>query len=89
MVDFDLGLGLVWVVVWWWWWLDFKDGDRCPRLGLDLGLVMGGFVVRRGGGKVVGGFSGQRQALRSGLAWKHSIDVGTGVTDADYRGLWV
>uniref|UniRef100_A0A2K1XXZ2 dUTP diphosphatase n=1 Tax=Populus trichocarpa TaxID=3694 RepID=A0A2K1XXZ2_POPTR len=23
---------------------------------------------------------------RSGLAWKHSIDVGAGVIDADYRG---
>ena len=29
-------------------------------------------------------------ALRSGLEWKHSIDVGVGVIDADYRGLvWV
>ena len=61
MVDFDLGLGLVWVVVWWWWRLDFRDGDGCPRLGLDLGLVMDGFVVHRGGGKVVGGSSGQWQ----------------------------
>ncbi|KAJ6880809.1 hypothetical protein NC652_033989 [Populus alba x Populus x berolinensis] len=26
-------------------------------------------------------------ALRSGLALKHSIDVGVGVIDADYRGL--
>ncbi|KAJ6874215.1 hypothetical protein NC651_032904 [Populus alba x Populus x berolinensis] len=25
-------------------------------------------------------------ALRSGLAWKHSIDVGVGVIDDDYRG---
>lgn len=25
-------------------------------------------------------------ASRSGLAWKHSIDVGAGVIDADYRG---
>lgn len=25
-------------------------------------------------------------APRSGLAWKHSIDVGAGVVDADYRG---
>lgn len=25
-------------------------------------------------------------APRSGLAWKHSIDVGAGVIDADYRG---
>ena len=24
-------------------------------------------------------------APRSGLAWKHSIDVGAGVIDADYR----
>ncbi|KAL6574315.1 hypothetical protein OROHE_001219 [Orobanche hederae] len=28
-----------------------------------------------------------RIAPRSGLAWKHSIDVGAGVVDADYRGL--
>ncbi|KAE8729224.1 Deoxyuridine 5'-triphosphate nucleotidohydrolase [Hibiscus syriacus] len=28
-----------------------------------------------------------RVAPRSGLAWKHSIDVGAGVIDADYRGL--
>jgi len=27
-----------------------------------------------------------RIAPRSGLAWKHSIDVGAGVVDADYRG---
>ncbi|KAL1534873.1 dUTP diphosphatase [Salvia divinorum] len=27
-----------------------------------------------------------RIAPRSGLAWKHSIDVGTGVVDADYQG---
>ncbi|PIA29158.1 hypothetical protein AQUCO_06200027v1 [Aquilegia coerulea] len=27
-----------------------------------------------------------RVASRSGLAWKHSIDVGAGVIDADYRG---
>ncbi|KAJ7541479.1 hypothetical protein O6H91_10G061400 [Diphasiastrum complanatum] len=27
-----------------------------------------------------------RIASRSGLAWKHSIDVGAGVIDADYRG---
>ena len=27
-----------------------------------------------------------RAAPRSGLAWKHSIDVGAGVVDADYRG---
>ncbi|KAH7425420.1 hypothetical protein KP509_11G053200 [Ceratopteris richardii] len=27
-----------------------------------------------------------RLAPRSGLAWKHSIDVGAGVIDADYRG---
>lgn len=27
-----------------------------------------------------------RIAPRSGLAWKHSIDVGAGVIDADYRG---
>ncbi|KAK1357438.1 hypothetical protein POM88_050694 [Heracleum sosnowskyi] len=26
------------------------------------------------------------KAPRSGLAWKHSIDVGAGVIDADYRG---
>ncbi|KAJ6880822.1 hypothetical protein NC652_033997 [Populus alba x Populus x berolinensis] len=26
-------------------------------------------------------------ALRSGLEWKHSIDVGVGVIDVDYRGL--
>ena len=25
-------------------------------------------------------------APRSGLAWKHSIDTGAGVVDADYRG---
>ncbi|KAG6750262.1 hypothetical protein POTOM_047359 [Populus tomentosa] len=25
-------------------------------------------------------------APRSGLAWKHSIDVGAGIIDADYRG---
>ncbi|KAK4857688.1 hypothetical protein QYF36_004525 [Acer negundo] len=42
---------------------DFGDGDGCPRLGLDLdlGLVMGGFVVRRGGSKVVGGSLRQQQ----------------------------
>lgn len=28
----------------------------------------------------------QFAAPRSGLAWKHSIDVGAGVIDADYRG---
>jgi dUTP pyrophosphatase len=27
-----------------------------------------------------------RVAPRSGLAWKHSIHVGAGVVDADYRG---
>lgn len=27
-----------------------------------------------------------RVAPRSGLAWKHSIDTGAGVVDADYRG---
>jgi hypothetical protein len=27
-----------------------------------------------------------RVAPRSGLAWKHSIDVGAGIIDADYRG---
>lgn len=27
-----------------------------------------------------------RIAPRSGLAWKHSLDVGAGVIDADYRG---
>jgi len=27
-----------------------------------------------------------RVAPRSGLAWKHSIDVGAGVIDSDYRG---
>jgi dUTP pyrophosphatase len=27
-----------------------------------------------------------RVAPRSGLAWKHSIDVGAGVIDEDYRG---
>ena len=27
-----------------------------------------------------------RIAPRSGLAWKHAIDVGAGVIDADYRG---
>ncbi|KAJ7548406.1 hypothetical protein O6H91_07G010500 [Diphasiastrum complanatum] len=27
-----------------------------------------------------------RIAPRSGLAWKHSIDIGAGVIDADYRG---
>lgn len=27
-----------------------------------------------------------RIAPRSGLAWKHSIDVGAGVIDADYKG---
>ncbi|KAJ0025575.1 hypothetical protein Pint_08938 [Pistacia integerrima] len=27
-----------------------------------------------------------RVAPRSGLAWKHSMDVGAGVIDADYRG---
>ena len=27
-----------------------------------------------------------RIAPRSGLAWKHSIDVGAGVVDEDYRG---
>ncbi|KAJ6874209.1 hypothetical protein NC651_032901 [Populus alba x Populus x berolinensis] len=26
-------------------------------------------------------------ALSSGLEWKHSIDVGVGVIDADYKGL--
>lgn len=26
------------------------------------------------------------EAPRSGLAWKHSIDVGAGVVDYDYRG---
>lgn len=29
---------------------------------------------------------GRPTAPRSGLAWKHSIDVGAGVVDADYRG---
>ncbi|XP_020098306.1 deoxyuridine 5'-triphosphate nucleotidohydrolase-like [Ananas comosus] len=28
-----------------------------------------------------------RIAPRSGLSWKHAIDVGAGVIDADYRGL--
>ena len=27
-----------------------------------------------------------RVAPRSGLAWKHALDVGAGVVDADYRG---
>ncbi|KAF5189983.1 Deoxyuridine 5'-triphosphate nucleotidohydrolase, partial [Thalictrum thalictroides] len=27
-----------------------------------------------------------RVASRSGLAWKHSVDVGAGVIDADYKG---
>lgn len=30
--------------------------------------------------------NGGPAAPRSGLAWKHSIDVGAGVIDADYRG---
>ncbi|KAK1592832.1 hypothetical protein Q3G72_031107 [Acer saccharum] len=85
MVDFDLGFGLVWVVVWWWWWwwwLDFGDGDGdgCPQLGLDLGLVMGGFVVQWGSGKVVGGSSWQQQGCRGG-----SKVVGFGVGDR----IWI
>ncbi|GMH22870.1 hypothetical protein Nepgr_024713 [Nepenthes gracilis] len=31
-------------------------------------------------------FSAGYNLSRSGLAWKHSIDVGAGVIDADYRG---
>ena len=61
--------------------------------GLDLHSAYDGTVPARGKAllktdlaiAVPPGTYG-RVAPRSGLAWKHSIDVGAGVIDADYRG---
>eukprot|EP00118_Oscarella_pearsei_P027154 m.310841 g.310841 ORF g.310841 m.310841 type:complete len:170 (+) comp55465_c0_seq1:84-593(+) len=61
--------------------------------GYDLYASQGAIIPARGKQKiktdlaiaVPDGCYG-RIAPRSGLAWKHSIDTGAGVIDADYRG---
>ncbi|KAJ8458876.1 hypothetical protein OPV22_031802 [Ensete ventricosum] len=61
--------------------------------GYDLSSAAGVLVPARGKALVPTDLSiaipddtYARIAPRSGLAWKHSIDVGAGVIDADYRG---
>ncbi|WOL15390.1 deoxyuridine 5'-triphosphate nucleotidohydrolase [Canna indica] len=61
--------------------------------GYDLSSAAGALVPARGKALVPTDLSiaipdgtYARIAPRSGLTWKHSIDVGAGVIDADYRG---
>ncbi|KAG6557628.1 hypothetical protein Mapa_000909 [Marchantia paleacea] len=61
--------------------------------GYDLSSAYDAIVPARGKALIKTGLSVAipegtygRVAPRSGLAWKHSIDVGAGVIDADYRG---
>jgi dUTP pyrophosphatase len=61
--------------------------------GYDLSSVENAVVKARGKSMIDTGISlgipegcYARIAPRSGLTWKHSIDVGAGVIDADYRG---
>jgi dUTP pyrophosphatase len=61
--------------------------------GYDLSAAHDGVVPARGKAliktdlaMVIPSCCYGRVAPRSGLAWKHSIDVGAGVIDADYRG---
>nr|BAK06601.1 predicted protein [Hordeum vulgare subsp. vulgare] len=61
--------------------------------GYDLSSAVGVTVPARGKALVATDLSVAvphgtyaRIAPRSGLAWKHAIDVGAGVVDADYRG---
>lgn len=61
--------------------------------GYDLCAVEDAVVPARGKAKIATGLSWAcpsltygRIAPRSGLAWKHSIAVGAGVIDEDYRG---
>ncbi|KAK1382404.1 hypothetical protein POM88_020139 [Heracleum sosnowskyi] len=51
-------------------------------------ILLNGYIIFSSVvGKVIIFRNVARQAPRSGLAWKHSIDVGAGVIDADYRGV--
>jgi dUTP pyrophosphatase len=52
----------------------------CSIAPKDKGLVKTGLSV------IIPNGSYGRVAPRSGLAWKHFIDVGAGVIDSDYRG---
>lgn len=61
--------------------------------GYDLSAAYDGVVPARGKALIKTDLSMAiaedvygRVAPRSGLAWKHSIDVGAGVIDSDYRG---
>ena len=61
--------------------------------GYDLACAASAVVPARGKALIKTGISIAlpdgcygRVAPRSGLAWKHSIHVGAGVIDADYRG---
>lgn len=61
--------------------------------GYDICALEAAVVPARGKAKISTGLSWAcppltygRIAPRSGLAWKHSIDVGAGVIDEDYRG---
>jgi dUTP pyrophosphatase len=61
--------------------------------GYDLFAAHAGIVPARGKALIKTNIAIQlpsgtygRVAPRSGLAWKHSIDVGAGVIDEDYRG---
>lgn len=62
-------------------------------VGYDLSSIENVIVKARGKAMIDTGISlgipngcYARIAPRSGLTWKHSIDVGAGVVDADYRG---
>jgi dUTP pyrophosphatase len=62
-------------------------------VGYDLHSAQDGVVPPRGRAKILTDLAIQlppgtygRIAPRSGLAWKHGIDVGGGVIDPDYRG---
>ncbi|KAG0496248.1 hypothetical protein HPP92_000939 [Vanilla planifolia] len=64
-----------------------------PAAGYDISSAAEAKVIARGKALIPTDLSiaipegtYARIAPRSGLAWKHSIDVGAGVIDADYRG---
>ena len=59
---------------------DLHSSVDCVVAPKDKGLVKTGLSV------FVPHGSYGRVAPRSGLAWKHFIDVGAGVIDSDYRG---
>ena len=60
---------------------DLAAAEACVVPAHGKALVSTGWAV----GLPVGVYG--RVAPRSGLAWKHHLDVGAGVCDCDYRGL--